>query len=76
MSEKLDSPETTETPTLQEEPIGMKTLASVLTRTFREWNVPIVAIALALGLVLCSTAALAQSGAGSIQGTVTDPPAR
>jgi hypothetical protein len=27
---------------------------------------------LALGLALCSTIALAQSGAGSIQGTVTD----
>jgi hypothetical protein len=72
MCEKLDSPETTETPTLQEEPVGMKTLASVLTRTFREWNVPILAIAVVLGLVLCSTAVLAQSGAGSIQGTVTD----
>jgi len=50
----------------------MKTLASILTRTFREWIVPIFAVAVALGLVLCSTAAFAQSGAGSIQGTVTD----
>jgi hypothetical protein len=50
----------------------MKTLAGILTRTFRQWNVPLLAIAAAFGLVLCSTAALAQSGAGSIQGTVTD----
>jgi hypothetical protein len=50
----------------------MKTLAGILTRTFRQWNVPILAIAVAFGLVLFSTAALAQSGAGSIEGTVTD----
>src|ERR1700677_2858325 len=58
--------------TIQEEPIGMKTLASVLTRTFREWNVPILAIAVALGVAICCSSMVAQSGAGSIQGTVTD----
>jgi hypothetical protein len=50
----------------------MKNLASYLSRTLRRRTAPTLAIALALGLaVLCSTA-IAQSGAGSIQGTVTD----
>src|SRR5580704_19365573 len=54
------------------EPIGMKTLASILTHAFRNWNPINLAVTFALGLAFCSTAALAQSGAGSIQGTVTD----
>jgi hypothetical protein len=36
------------------------------------WNVRVLTIAVALGFALCSTSALAQSGTGSIQGTVTD----
>ena len=50
----------------------MKSLASCLTRTFRKWNVPILAVFAALGLVMYCTSAVAQSGAGSIQGTVED----
>jgi Carboxypeptidase regulatory-like domain len=50
----------------------MNDLASFLTRTLREWNAPILAIAAALSLALACSNALAQSGAGSIQGTVTD----
>jgi hypothetical protein len=58
--------------TFQEEPFGMKTLASIPTRTFREWSVPFLAIAVALGAAICCSSAEAQSGAGSIQGIVTD----
>ena len=50
----------------------MRSLASVLTRTFREWNVQTFVIAVALGLAMLCSSAVAQSGAGSIQGTVTD----
>jgi hypothetical protein len=50
----------------------MKNLANNLTRTFCKWNMPILAIAVALGIVMYCSIALAQSGAGSIQGTVTD----
>ena len=50
----------------------MRNLASFLTHTLREWNVPILAIAAALSLALACSNALAQSGAGAIQGTVTD----
>ena len=50
----------------------MKTLASIPTRTFREWSVPFLAIAVALGAAICCSSAEAQSGAGSIQGIVTD----
>src|ERR1039458_3047899 len=52
--------------------IQMKRLASYLTHTLRNWNVPILAIVVALGMAMCCSNALAQSGAGSIQGTVTD----
>jgi len=51
----------------------MKNLASYLTRTFQKWNVPTLAISVALVLVLTCSGVFAQSGAGSIQGTVTDP---
>ena len=50
----------------------MRSLARFLTHAFRNWNPSNLAIAAALGIALCSTIALAQSGAGSIQGTVTD----
>jgi Carboxypeptidase regulatory-like domain len=50
----------------------MKSLAKYLTHTLRKSNVPMLAIAAILGMALCCTNALAQSGAGSIQGTVTD----
>lgn len=50
----------------------MISLASYLTHTRHKWNVPILAIAMALGIALCCPGAFAQSGAGSIQGTVTD----
>ncbi|MGA3131012.1 MAG: carboxypeptidase-like regulatory domain-containing protein, partial [Terracidiphilus sp.] len=39
---------------------------------FRSWNVAVLALAAAIGVTLCGSLALAQSGAGSIQGTVTD----
>jgi hypothetical protein len=50
----------------------MKSLAINLTRTFCKWNMPILAIIAALGITMSCSIALAQSGAGSIQGTVTD----
>jgi Carboxypeptidase regulatory-like domain len=50
----------------------MKSLAEYLTQTLRKSNVLMLAIAVMLGMALCSTNTLAQSGAGSIQGTVTD----
>jgi Carboxypeptidase regulatory-like domain len=50
----------------------MKSLAKVLTHTLRKSNVPMLAMALMLGMALCCTHTLAQSGAGTIQGTVTD----
>ena len=50
----------------------MSSLASYVTRTFRTWNVPVLAIVVLVGLAMCCTGAMAQSGAGSIQGTVTD----
>ena len=49
----------------------MRNLARNLTRSVRKWNLSILAMAAMLGLLMCSNAA-AQSGAGSIQGTVTD----
>ena len=50
----------------------MKNLASYLTPTLRKWYVSILAIAAVFGIAMCCSSALAQSGAGSIQGTVTD----
>lgn len=50
----------------------MNSLAKCLTQTIRNLGVPILAIAVALGLSMCSSNTFAQSGAGSIQGTVTD----
>jgi hypothetical protein len=50
----------------------MKNLASYLTHILHKWNVPILAIAVAFGIVRCCSSAFAQSGAGSIEGTVTD----
>ncbi len=50
----------------------MKTLASSPSHTLRKWNLPLLAIVATLGVAICCSSALAQSGAGSIQGTVTD----
>jgi hypothetical protein len=50
----------------------MKTLASFLTHTLCKWNVPLFVLVAAIGIAMCCSSALAQSGAGSIQGTVTD----
>jgi hypothetical protein len=49
----------------------MKSLARYLTHTLRK-NVPILAIAVVLGMAMCCSSAIAQSGAGLIQGTVAD----
>ncbi len=43
-----------------------------MTRTFLKWNVLLLAIAAVLGMAMSCSSASAQSGAGSIQGTVTD----
>jgi len=51
----------------------MKNLVRYLTHTLPKWNVPILAIVALLGLAMCCSGAMAQSGAGSIQGTITDP---
>jgi hypothetical protein len=50
----------------------MKTLGHTLVHKLCKWNLPNLARAAALGMALCGTNTLAQSGAGSIQGTVTD----
>lgn len=42
------------------------------TQTSRKWHRAVFVLAAVLCMVLCSVVALAQSGAGSIQGTVTD----
>ncbi len=51
----------------------MKNSARFLTHNHKKCNGSILAIAVALGLAICCSNALAQSGAGAIQGTVTDP---
>ena len=48
----------------------MKTLASCLGYIFCKCNTPVLTVL--LGLTMCCSSAIAQSGAGSIQGTVTD----
>jgi hypothetical protein len=51
----------------------MKRLASFLTHTnLRRWSETKLAISTALAVVMCCSSVFAQSGAGSIQGTVTD----
>ena len=50
----------------------MNNFGMQLTQAFRKWNQMIVTMAAAFALVIGCSAALAQSGAGSIQGTVTD----
>ena len=50
----------------------MKALAKYLTHPFRKSNMLMLAIVVMVGMALCSLNTLAQSGAGSIQGTVTD----
>ena len=50
----------------------MINFASNLTQTLRRRGAKIFAIMAVLAVILCSTGLYAQSGAGSIQGTVTD----
>jgi Carboxypeptidase regulatory-like domain len=50
----------------------MKCFAKYLTQTLYKWNLRTLTIAAVIGLVVYCSNALAQSGAGSIQGTVTD----
>ncbi len=50
----------------------MKQFASLLTHTLRRWNLRFLAAAIVLGMTTCCLNAVAQSGAGSIQGTVMD----
>jgi len=50
----------------------MKCLAANVTCTLRKWIAPVLAIVIALGMAICCPGAFAQSGAGSIQGTVMD----
>jgi hypothetical protein len=50
----------------------MKIFASNLTQTLLQWNRRMLALAAAVALVISVPAIMAQSGAGSIQGTVTD----
>ena len=50
----------------------MKNSASSMTHTFQKWIVPAIAIAVVFAMAITCSNAIAQSGAGSIQGTVTD----
>jgi hypothetical protein len=50
----------------------MKLLASYLKDAFCKRNIRCLAITIALGAAICCTDALAQSGAGGIQGTIQD----
>jgi hypothetical protein len=50
----------------------MKTLAGSLSQTILQFNLRMLALVAAVALALCAPAAIAQSGAGSIEGTVTD----
>ena len=50
----------------------MKCLGKQLTQALRTWRSPIFSMVAALGFAIGSATVLAQSGAGSIQGTVTD----
>ncbi len=50
----------------------MRMLARYLRHNFNKINVPILAVTAVLAMVACCQMAFAQSGAGSIQGTVTD----
>ncbi len=50
----------------------MKNFGGLLTHMLHKWNVHVLAVASALGMAMWCSSALAQSGAGAIQGTVTD----
>lgn len=50
----------------------MSIVGRSLSRILPQWNVPIFTAITALVMATCCSGALAQSGAGSIQGTVTD----
>jgi Carboxypeptidase regulatory-like domain len=50
----------------------MTSLARYTTHTLRSWGGPVSRIAIALGIAIGCSSAFAQSGAGSIQGTITD----
>jgi Carboxypeptidase regulatory-like domain len=51
----------------------MESFTGSLTRKIDRWSLLIVTIMVGLGIAMCSSITLAQSGVGSIQGTVTDP---
>jgi hypothetical protein len=51
----------------------MRVLAATRTQSFSPWNAVHLAIIATFALALSCVAAFAQSGAGAIQGTVTDP---
>jgi len=51
----------------------MRKLARHLTHALNRWNLFAIAVAVSIGMGISCSAILAQSGAGSIQGTVTDP---
>jgi hypothetical protein len=53
--------------------VKMHRTASPLRNSRAMWTISIFPLISLLGLAVCGSAALAQSGAGSIQGTVTDP---
>jgi hypothetical protein len=57
---------------LSEGMIQMNTIARFLTRTLNKMNMAILAVAVVLAMAMCCPMTLAQSGAGSIEGTVTD----
>lgn len=50
----------------------MKNFGGFRTHELQSWNVYLLAATCVLGMAMCWSNALAQSGAGSIQGTVTD----
>ena len=51
----------------------MQGLANFLTQITGKWNACILVVVISFAAVISIPNALAQSGAGSIQGTVTDP---
>jgi len=53
--------------------VKIKSMIVNLTQTIRKLNPTCLAVAISLGLAINCSPTLAQSGAGSIQGTITDP---
>ena len=52
--------------------VERQTIAQYLANSFGKWNAALVSLLAVIGLLIYCSAAMAQSGAGSIQGTVTD----